>query len=296
MRKIVILLMISVALLSGCSLGVRQDIPKNKEPDYENENPGNKSVDIIDADGNTLESRIKTPEGFKRGKASGGSLLVFIRDQKLKPDGSPVMLHSGSKKSNQTAHIAVFDMDVGSGNLQQCADSVMRIYAEYYWSLGDYESIAFHLTNGFLMEYSKWREGKRLEVSGNNVRWVKKAGYDDSYEGFRKYLEQVHVYAGTLSLYRESHDIALEDMEAGDMLIRGGSPGHVVLVLDVAEDESGNKCFLLGQGYMPAQDFHVLKNPLHPDDPWYYVSEMNYPIRTPEYSFDEGTLREWDGF
>ncbi|MZQ74944.1 MAG: hypothetical protein GT589_02165 [Peptoclostridium sp.] len=191
--------------------------------------------------------------------------------------------------------MAVFDLDVGSGNLQQCADSVMRIYGEYYWSLGEFESIAFHLTNGFLMEYSKWRGGNRLEVSGNTVRWVKRAGYDDTYEGFRKYIEQVYVYAGTLSLYNESHAIALEDIQAGDMFIRGGSSGHVVLVLDIAEDASGKKCFLLGQGYMPAEDFHVLKNPLHPDDPWYYSSEIKYPLRTPEYSFGDGSIRSWNG-
>ena len=50
------------------------------------------------------------------------------------------------------------------------------------------------------------------------------------------------------------------------------------------------KAFLLAQGYMPAQEFHVLKNPLHEDDPWYYVSELSYPLRTPEYTFNEGSL------
>ena len=42
---------------------------------------------------------------------------------------------------------------------------------------------------------------------------------------------------------------------------------------------------------MPAQEFHVLNNPKHSDDPWYYVDEITYPLSTPEYSFDEGSLK-----
>ena len=43
--------------------------------------------------------------------------------------------------------------------------------------------------------------------------------------------------------------------------------------------------------YMPAQEFHVLKNPNHEEDPWYYESELTYPLFTPEYTFDEGSLK-----
>ena len=71
----------------------------------------------------------------------------------------------------------------------------------------------------------------------------------------------------------------------------GASPGHVVMIVDVCEDESGKKAFLLGQGYMPAQEFHVLKNNMHEDDPWYYEDEIEYPFSTPEYTFKEGSLK-----
>jgi hypothetical protein len=62
------------------------------------------------------------------------------------------------------------------------------------------------------------------------------------------------------------------------------------MVVDVCEKD-GKKAFLLAQGYMPAQQFHVLKNPLHEDDPWYYVDEIHYPFQTPEYVFGEGSLK-----
>ena len=75
------------------------------------------------------------------------------------------------------------------------------------------------------------------------------------------------------------------------MFLKGGSPGHVVLVADVCENEEGQKAFLLAQRYMPAQEFHLLKNPLHDEDPWYYEREVEYPFVTPEYTFHEGSLK-----
>ena len=40
-------------------------------------------------------------------------------------------------------------------------------------------------------------------MDGNQVSWVKKASYDDSYETFLLYMKYVMMYAGTLSLDNE---------------------------------------------------------------------------------------------
>ncbi len=250
-------------------------------------------IRLIYPEGSTLETRILTPEGFVRISASEDSLLTFLRNLELKPDGSPVMLYDNTEKGNQSAQAAVFAFDVGESDLQQCADSIMRVYGEYYWSIGAYEAIGFHLTNGFFMDYLTWREGKRIKVNGNTVSWVSSKGYDDSYDCFRSYLKQVMVYAGTLSLNEESTTIEKEDIQAGDIIIKGGSPGHCVLVVDVAQDQSGEQCYLLAQGYMPAQDFHILNNPVNPGNPWYYEEDLEYPIRTPEYTFGEDSIKRW---
>ncbi len=45
------------------------------------------------------------------------------------------------------------------------------------------------------------------------------------------------------------------------MFIKGGSPGHCVMVADVAPEQDSGRCFLLAQGYMPAQEFQIIKNP-----------------------------------
>lgn len=255
-----------------------------------------KQYSILFPEGKTQETRILPPKGYDRIPSSAGELTSFLRNMELKADGSPVLLYDGTEKGAQEGHIAVFALDTGDRDLQQCADSILRVYAEYYWSLGAYDKISFHLTNGFLMEYTKWREGNRLVVNGNDVSWSKKKGYDASYETFRNYLDMVFAYAGTLSLSQECKPITIEEIRPGDLFLQGGSPGHCVLVVDVAEDSAGNRCYLLAQGYMPAQDFHILRNPLHEEDPWYYEAELTFPLNTPSWSFNEGSLVRWTEF
>ena len=250
----------------------------------------------IHPEGTCLEERFPTPAGYTREAAPEGSFQQYLRRYPLKADKSPVLLYDGSEKGNQGAHEAVFDLPVFDSDLQQCADSIIRIYAEYFWSTGNQDRIAFHLTNGFLMDYPSWREGNRLQVDGNQVSWVKKASYDDSYETFLLYLEYVMMYAGTLSLNEECTPISPDQLKAGDMFIKGGSPGHCVMVADVAVDGNGDACFLLAQGYMPAQEFHILKNPASPGNPWYDTRDLSYPFYTPEYVFQEGCLKRWGGF
>ena len=38
-------------------------------------------------------------------------------------------------------------------------------------------------------------------------------------------------------------------------------PGHVVLIVDMAENDKGEKIFMLAQSYMPAQQTQILINP-----------------------------------
>lgn len=251
---------------------------------------------FINDDGTNLETRILVPEGYTRVPSTSKEITGFLRNIPLKENGSKVLKYDGAPIHSQDNHVAIFDIDVGERDLQQCADSAMRIYGEYYWSLEQYDNIAFHLTNGFYMEYTKWRDGSRIVVDGNDVRWNNSSSYNDSYENFSKYMEMVFAYAGTLSLAAESSPIELNDLLPGDLLLEGGSPGHCVMIVDMAYDENGNRSYLLAQGYMPAQDFHVLTNPLHPEDPWYYEDEMDYPIKTPSWTFDEGSLMRWGEF
>jgi len=58
------------------------------------------------------------------------------------------------------------------------------------------------------------------------VAWRKTVPRDDSYQGFRRYLNKVFEYAGTASLSAELSPVReVAQMQIGDVFIRGGLPG-----------------------------------------------------------------------
>ena len=251
------------------------------------------ALSFVNPSGKTLAKRILTPKGYKRIKAKKGSFEAFLRNYKLKPDGSPILLYDGREKGNQSAHIAVFKLPIENEDLQQCADSIMRVYGEYYYGKKAYNKINFPLGNGFIADFDKWRRGYSISVSGNKITWVYSSKNDSSYDSFKRFMRIVFAYSGTLNMDYSSKKIKLAEARVGDIFIRGGSPGHVVMIADICKNKKGKKAYLLAQGYLPAQEFQLLKNPLHEADPWYYEEEIKYPLRTPEYSFDKGSLRRY---
>ena len=132
-----------------------------------------------------------------------------------------------------------------------------------------------------------------MALKGNAVFWQKSASADKSYTSFLKYMETVFNYASTLSLDKELHSIELKDVEIGDVLIRGGSPGHAVIVVDLVENADGEKLVLLAQSYMPAQEIQVLMNPMNGTiSPWYNLDER-MKIYTAEYTFEKFQLKRF---
>lgn len=242
-----------------------------------------------------IASRIPAPQGFDRVKLENGSFAEWLRHLPLKVAESPVLLFDGSRKPNQMVHAAVLDIDTGTRDLQQCADAVIRLRAEYLCSKGRWDSIRFSFTSGDVASYAQWRAGFRPEVRGNKIRWAKKAEPNPSYESFRRYLDTVFVYAGSQSLAREleprGHPM---EIQVGDVFIHGGSPGHAVIVVDMAEKKAtGERVVLLAQSYMPAQDIHILRNPSNESlSPW-YLAEFGETLRTPEWEFTRGELKHF---
>jgi hypothetical protein len=245
------------------------------------------------APASTIEARVPTPPGWKRLAAPPGSFAAWLRGLPVKPGRPEVHLHNGRLKRHQEAHFVVLDVDTGRRDLQQCADAVMRLRAEFQRQAGHESEICFRFTDGTEARWSVWRDGQRPKLAGRKMNWEKRAPMDASYPSFRRYLDIVFGYAGTASLVRELDRVSdPRRIEAGDVFIQGGSPGHAVIVVDVAEDTAGRRAVLLAQSYMPAQEIHVLRNPASPDNPW-YVIEGDRPLTTPEWDFPEGALRRF---
>lgn len=244
----------------------------------------------------TLSSRISPPNGFARTAAPPGSFAAWLRALPMKPPGAAVHLFDGRLKPRQDVHLAVIDIDTGKRDLQQCADAVMRLRAEYLHAAGRTRDIAFDFTGGGRVDYARWAEGWRPTPAKGRVSWSRSAGPDASYAAFRRYLDAVFIYAGTYSLSRELKPADLSDIAIGDVLIKGGFPGHAVLVIDQAANAAtGERRVLLAQSYMPAQDMHVLINPADPAGGGWYRIDPNQDVVTPEWTFRPNELKRWPG-
>lgn len=246
---------------------------------------------LVNPDGSTVSTRFLSPKDYTRTNATPGSFAEYLQGLSLKPNGSLVHYYNGQKKPNKVA-AAVLAMDVGPKDLQQCADAVMRLRAEYLLKQKKYSDLHFNFTNGFRADYSKWRSGYRISVKGNTVSWVKTDKESSSYPSFREYMDMVFNYAGTASLSLELKAVPLAQMQIGDVFIKGGSPGHAVIVVDMAIDpKTKRQLFMIAQSYMPAQDIHILMNRDKPGiSPWYELDPGASSINTPEWVFTKDQL------
>jgi Domain of unknown function (4846) len=243
----------------------------------------------------SIEARIPLPGGYERTAVKGGSFGEWLRHLPLKEGVPAVLLFDGTPKADRNGHVAVINMDVGNKDLQQCADSVIRLRAEYLFVAKVFDQIHFRFTSGHVAEWSKYAAGGRPTVKGSKVVWSPAERADSSYASFHRYLELVFTYAGTRSLSAEMQAVeASSEVQIGDVFVQAGSPGHAVIVVDTAvHPQTGKRLFLLAQGYMPAQEMHVLRNPGNAAlSPW-YEAELGPELRTPDWVFARECLRRF---
>lgn len=235
-----------------------------------------------------LVHAIPTPKGYKRIRYRKNTFAHWLRFLPTLPKGSPVVLYNGRKKPNQQHHHTVIRMDVGKHDLQQCADAVMRLWGEYLWSRRLERIFHFRMLSGLSNPWTRWARGeRRIFRRGRMSGWKKKRKPNASYSSFRRYLRYVMAWTNTSAMVRQLQPISRTQAQAGDMLLVGwkqGRPGHAILLLDEARNQDGKQLFLLGQSYMPAQSFHVLKAPGQKTSPWYSLPQKG-TIHTPEWDF-----------
>ena len=131
-------------------------------------------------------SQIPLPEGFERVTISHNSFAAYLRNLPLRKDNI-VYLFDHRPKINQSLHYAVIDIFIGEKDLQQCADAVMRLRAEYFFAREMYDSIRFPKDNRSFYQFSNF-------VRGDMTR---------TRENFRRFMETVFINCGTYSLQQQ---------------------------------------------------------------------------------------------
>lgn len=221
----------------------------------------------------TVQAAYPAPDGFTRLPADGFG--TWLRERALEPADVPIHTHDG-RTVGHDGRVVV--LPLVKGDLQQCADSAIRLRAEWLKEQG--QPVSFHATSGDPLPWARFEGGETPWADGNKVRW--KQGSTGRWED---YLSKVFTWAGTDSLARLD-TVAAEAPRPGDLLVQGGFPGHAVVLLDVAT-RGEEVLFLLGEGFMPAQDFHVEHGPVEGWWPWTGSVDLGH------WAFDTSHLRRF---
>ncbi len=210
----------------------------------------------------SLAARVAPPTGFTRVAANDKSYAAWLRHLPLLSPGSPVRSYRGRQilSPGHPALLAVVDLDVGKRDRQQCMDTIMRLRGEYLFARGRADRAAFGWAGGRRFGYKHWRRGLRPIKRGRRWRFEKTRRLWSGYRSFRRYLDYMFSWTGTIHQGGE-RKVKPSAARAGDFFIQAGSPGHAVIVLDIAVNANSQRVALIGQGFMPAQDLHVLRGP-----------------------------------
>ncbi len=199
----------------------------------------------------TIEQSWPPPDGYARVPA--GPFAAWV--QALEVRDGPIYTHDGRVVGHRGQPVV---LPLVPGDLQQCADSAIRLRAE--WLRANGHPVVFHATSGDPIPWARFQAGERPYVAGSGLAWT--AGGTRTWDG---YLTAVFTWAGTRSLHLDT--VPTTTPEPGDLVVAPGSPGHAIVLLDVATGPGGT-VVLVGEGYMPAQDLHVEEGPIDGWWPW----------------------------
>ena len=231
----------------------------------------------------SLEARFAVPPGYARVAVPSGSFGAWLRDLPLAAEGSAVLSNTGETvfPGGDPYVAAVVAIDVGAGDLQQSADAVLRLHAEWLWASDQSDALSYRSASKLALPFSRWAKGQRLLASGPNVFWVVKGKpRPPSYDDFRQYIDAVMLWSNHVSLAARANHVADPTaLSPGDFFLQTRGKGHAILVLDVAQKPTGERVALLGQALQsPAQSIHVMR--LGPATAWFSLRPPN-PVLTP---------------
>lgn len=205
---------------------------------------------------------------FHRIVIKDNSFASFLRQLPLNKPGSDVLNHRGGvfKSGNDTSVAFVVDMNINGRRLEQCMDILVRIYAEYLWENNLTEDLNLPIPGGYRLAWQKWMEGFRPAFKGINMSLNQTAPANSTIQSYRSYLNTVYSESHTQQFYHAYQTLNRTDVQIGDIIIKRGTKGHAVMIVDLAINKEGNMIALIGNGDTPACQFFLLN--YRSDQPW----------------------------
>lgn len=211
--------------------------------------------------------------------------------QHLPEKTGPILDYRGRVVSSQQKHAVIINYDIGNRDLQQCADALMRLRAEYLFAQKRYSEIHFHFTSGQDYSFLDYCKGKIPSPSGNSIRFATASPSPLNHQSLRRYLDLVYTYAGTISLAKELRHT--NRFAIGTVVITPGSPGHCFIITNEATTADGDPVYKLVEGYTPAQSIYVLQN-IHEPNLGYWHRLSTGTIKTASYTFRSYQLKAFE--
>jgi len=183
---------------------------------------------------------ISLPEGFERIEYQSGSYPSFLRNLPLKLN-KEILKWDGDKLNSVWMLydvLAVLKIPLlYNEDIEQCADFSMRLWSEYLQEIDQLDKL-------YLFDYS-----------GNSKP------FSESGKSFNKYLRWHMAFSNSHSIKKGAAIVPADSLRPGDMFVQNesGGIGHVSVIVDAAQNAVGEPIFLVGFGYMPAQEFHIEK-------------------------------------
>lgn len=209
-----------------------------------------------------LVERIPTPAGYGRVQVPAGGFAAWLRNLPVAPEGTAVTTARGEVvlAADHPNLGAVIALQPRTARLLDGVNMLIRLRAEYCWSAGRAEEVAFHFTSGHVVRWRNWAAGERPFISGREVTFRQATKADAGRDCFCRYLETVFRYASVPSLLADTQAAEDQAIGAGDVVVPDRRRRAALMVLDVATDAEGRVKVLLGRGGRPAHTFHVLQS------------------------------------
>lgn len=206
--------------------------------------------------------------GYLRIKVEPASFGEWLRDLPLKEKNSSVLDYRGKifKSGTDSIVAGVVNWDIKNRRLEQCMDILIRLYAEYSRKCNITTRLSLPLPGGYWLGWEEWKNGFRPVFKGINVKLSKKTIYDNTPTAFQRYLNTVYNASHTQQFYHAYQAVDRAEVEIGDFIVKKGTKGHAIMIVDLAKNERGDLVALIGNGDTPACQFFLLN--FRTGQPW----------------------------
>lgn len=246
--------------------------------------------------GQRLGGELTPPAGHRSITATPGSYGEYLADLSLRADSAHAVRYNGRPAYECCHGYRIVDLGfLFNQDLEQCADMGYRLFAEYCRASGHDDAIDFKLQNGQHLSWPQWRAGNRLRYDPASDKHVSyQTSPDSSRTSFKQYLRYLFTWTGSWAALKYLLPVSPDSLQPGDMIVqnRTGGMGHLSIIFAVCENDSGDKLYLIGSGWTPAQEI-IIHNPAPGEGNWHWFTLEGYRHHLAAFDFGSFNFRRF---